>query len=177
MSLEKIIELIEVITCPLMAIIIVLWLRVELRLMVKVLAKRISEGAGFKTPFLSIEERKCSEIGRDFLVLFESSETIVIDSTPLLGKTNGKRFSESLSANMPVWVFIHKVRIQLEPYVQPYSYSKEWYLESDDQSKRFCDIGVNRPETKGDKFDSRTLQEVGIFGYKELKVVKVNMVT
>ncbi len=171
MILEEIINLIETVKWPFLIGIVVIWLRAELRLIVKELAKRISDGAGFKTPFLSIEERKYSEIGRDFLTLFESPETIIIDSTPFLGRTNGKRFSESLSPNMPVWVFIHKVRIQLEPYVKPYTYSKEWYLESEDKSKRFFDIGVNRPDTKGDKFDSRTLQEVGIFGYKELKVV------
>lgn len=166
----EIINLIETIKWPLLIVGIIIWTRNDLRLLLKELVRRVSDGTAFTSPILSMEERKNSEIGRDFLTLFDSSESIIIDSTVFLG-INGKRFSESISPNMPVWVFIHKVRLQLEPFVQPYTYSQEWLLESKETGKIFLNIGVNRPNTKGDKFDARTVNEVGIYGCKELIVI------
>ena len=73
--------------------------------------------------------------------LFESNEYVIIDSTHKLGKINGKRFQESISPNMPVWVFLHKVRIQLEPEIKPYTYSKEWLLYCHKRKLVFRNIG------------------------------------
>jgi hypothetical protein len=175
MTVPELIKLIEVILWPSIVVFSVIWLRKEIQTILIELTNRIGGGAGFKTPFLTMDEKKKSEIGSDFLKLFESNEYIIIDSTHIFGKVHGKRFRETKSKNMPVWVFLHKVRIQLEPKIQPYTYSKEWFLYCPQRNIIFKDIGVNRPSNKtGDKFDNRSLKKVEIYDSQELWIVKPN---
>jgi hypothetical protein len=166
--IELLDKLLEILTWSFVALVAIICLRKELKILIEDLSKREAQGSGIKTPFLTLEARQQVEIGRDFLSLFESSEYIIIDSTELLD-AKGQRFSISVSENMPVWIFLHKVRIRLEPEVKPYTYTKAWLLFSLHKNMVFRDIGINRPRTTGDKFDSRTLKEVGIYESGELK--------
>ena len=168
--MEQVISLIEAIIWPFTVGILIFWLKKDLRLVVKSLSQRISDGEGFETPIFKME-KQYTEIGKGYIDLWGSPKKIQIDTRPLLGNEKGTILSETIFPNMPIWAFLKMVRVQMEPDIKPHTYSKEWFLQSSD-GEILKNIGVNRPGGNGDIYDQRTLHDIGIIKYNEFKAIR-----
>jgi hypothetical protein len=96
---------------------------------------------------------------------------IRIDSTPLL-KGRGSSWDEPYDPDVPVWRFLDRIWLHLQPHVFAYSYGRHWLIRDATTGTVFRNIGRPWAESEGFQEDERTISEVGITSKARLEVMR-----
>ncbi len=102
----------------------------------------------------------------------QNTDTLTIDSTPLLGAEKGRVVLLPYSSSKTVDTLLDEIYFSQRPNISAYSYRTEWILRDIKSGKIYREIGTKWANDRGLERDNRSLKEVEIISGMKLEIIR-----